>query len=330
MSTLSRQEFLLAFPGLGIANRLFTQSIPPVSVQGLHSVTLAVSDIGRSLEFYQGLFGMPIQARHRDTGLLRIGDSPSFVGLTPAGRSEPRIDRWGMSVQNFDPEAVIAALTRHGVRQERGGIGLGGGPHRIRSSIRGSTPEIHMGDLNGLVIQLQDPTYCGGNGPLGATCENIEPAPTTGDIAVTGMSHLTINVPDPQATNAFYQRVFGTDIQAYQAASPLMGVGTGVHFLMFVGSREDGNAARVGHACLSMENFDVEQVQAALERHGIEPRDNAGPGPLRHWISMRMPNRGGAPEGTPELYFSDPDGLSIQIQDVAYCGGGGYLGGVCT
>ena len=44
---------------------------------------------------------------------------------------------------------------------------------------------------------------------------------------------------------------------------------------------------------------------------------------------MRMPNRGGAPEGTPELYFSDPDGLSIQLQDVAYCGGGGYLGGVC-
>jgi hypothetical protein len=45
---------------------------------------------------------------------------------------------------------------------------------------------------------------------------------------------------------------------------------------------------------------------------------------------MRMPNRGGAPEGTPELYFSDPDGLSIQLQDVSYCGGGGYLGEVCT
>ena len=29
------------------------------------------------------------------------------------------------------------------------------------------------------------------------------------------------------------------------------------------------------------------------------------------------------------LYFTDPDGLRIQLQDVAYCGGGGYLGGVC-
>ena len=29
-------------------------------------------------------------------------------------------------------------------------------------------------------------------------------------------------------------------------------------------------------------------------------------------------DRGGAPEGTPELYFTDPDGLRIQLQDVAY------------
>src|SRR5205823_1481375 len=40
--------------------------------------------------------------------------------------------------------------------------------------------------------------------------------------------------------------------------------------------------------------------------------------------------RGGAPgAAAPELYFSDPDGLSIQLQDTKYCGGGGYLGDVC-
>ena len=57
---------------------------------------------------------------------------------------------------------------------------------------------------------------------------------------------------------------------------------------------------------------------------------SAGPvGPLRHYISMRMENRGGAPEGTPELYFTDPDGLLMQLQDTKYCGGGGYLGDAC-
>lgn len=38
---------------------------------------------------------------------------------------------------------------------------------------------------------------------------------------------------------------------------------------------------------------------------------------------------GGAPGGTPELYFTDPDGLLIQLQDVSYCGGGGFLGNAC-
>ena len=30
---------------------------------------------------------------------------------------------------------------------------------------------------------------------------------------------------------------------------------------------------------------------------------------LRHYVTMRMPDRGGAPGGTAELYFTDPDGL---------------------
>ena len=89
--------------------------------------------------------------------------------------------------------------------------------------------------------------------------------------------------------------------------------------------------ARVNHVSLALPGFGVERVQSALEAHGIRPRpETSSTGPLLHWVSLRMPNRGGAPEGTPELYFSDPDGLSIQLQDPTYCGGGGYLGEVCN
>ncbi len=44
---------------------------------------------------------------------------------------------------------------------------------------------------------------------------------------------------------------------------------------------------------------------------------------------MWLPDRGGFEAGTPEAYFSDPDGVSIQLQDPDYCGGGGYLGDDC-
>jgi hypothetical protein len=89
--------------------------------------------------------------------------------------------------------------------------------------------------------------------------------------------------------------------------------------------------ASINHACLSLQNFNLEQIQKALESYGIKPRESqtgAVP-PLRPYVSLRMENRGGAKEGTPELYFTDPDGIPIQLQDVSYCGGGGYLGNTC-
>jgi catechol 2,3-dioxygenase-like lactoylglutathione lyase family enzyme len=201
----------------------------------------------------------------------------------------------------------------------------------VRVSTRNGTPELFLGDPDGLVTQLQHPSYCGGEGPLGAECGPATPAPAGSPLGLVGISHLTINVPDPDASNAFYRRTFGFDIQAYQAASPLLGVGPGPDFLMLIasGGRGGPGPARVNHACFTLPGFDVEGIQAALEANGIRPREDGQAGPLLHWISMRMPNRGGAPEGTPELYFSDPDGLSIQLQDVSYCGGGGYLGEVC-
>lgn len=326
MSTLSRRELLLSLPALAVARRLMAQEAP-LSALGLHQVTLAVSDVARSLEFYQALFGMPIQARHGDEVLLRIGEGPLFVALMPAGADGPRIDHWGISIEDYNLRTLMGRLESLGLERSLPGPGLAGGPLRARLTARDGIPEVFVGDPDGLVTQLVDPSYCGGAGLLGDACPLVEPSPLPGDLSLRGISHLTINVTDPEASNAFYQRVFGFDIQAHQAASPILGVGPGSDFLMFIGAGSGG--ARVNHACFYMDDFDVERVQGVLEDHGITPRETNGAGPMRHWVSMRMPNRGGAPEGTPELYFSDPDGLSIQLQDVTYCGGGGYLGGEC-
>jgi len=80
-----------------------------------------------------------------------------------------------------------------------------------------------------------------------------------------------------------------------------------------------------------MENFNPDNVLKTLTSYGLTPRENpqGAAGPLKHYVTLRMENRGGAPGGTPELYFTDPDGLPIQLQDVSYCGGAGFLGNVC-
>ena len=80
-----------------------------------------------------------------------------------------------------------------------------------------------------------------------------------------------------------------------------------------------------------LDGFRPDAVQKTLESYGLSPRDGAqGPvGPLRHYVTMRMEDRGGAPGGTPELYFTDPEGLLMQLQDTSYCGGSGFLGNDC-
>jgi hypothetical protein len=80
---------------------------------------------------------------------------------------------------------------------------------------------------------------------------------------------------------------------------------------------------------MNMENFKPDEVMKTLATFGLPDRAQGGAGPMRSYITLRMPDRGGAEGGTPELYFTDPDGLLLQIQDVKYCGGGGFLGDVC-
>ena len=349
----SRREFLKAAGAyvLMAAPRLPAQAAgPQMRVRGINHVTLSVSDVRRSVDFYQGLFGMPIISRQGSTTNLQIGAGPQFLGVSAAGSGPPRLDHLALGIEDFSVERVSGILTQYGVTTAdgaagTGGGGLSGGPMKMRVRVRGAdaggaregTPELYVADPNGFVIQLQDPRYCGGAGPLGNVCPAPEPSPRRGLLALRGWSHCTNSVSDPAASRRFCQELFGLRIQAYQGpAAPVLGLG--VEFLMFTatpaGRGGSGTAPRaaINHLCMTLENFRPDTVINALETYGIKPRgDGQGaPGPLVHYISVRKEDRGGAKEGTPELYFTDPDGLIIQLQDVSYCGGSGALGNVCS
>ena len=352
MNRISRRELLLSLPAWTFASRALAQgSSPPVRVRGINHVTLSVSDVKRSVDFYQGLFGMPVLSRQGQTANLQIGAGPQFLGIASAGSSAPGINHLCLGVEDFNVDRITAVLKQRGITAtdaagNAGGGGLSGGPLRMRVRMRGpetggdrqGTPELYFSDHDGIVVQLQDPRYCGGAGPLGSVCPAPEASPKKGLLALRGWSHCTIFGSDGARSNAFYQDLFGLRVQAYQGPNaPVLGVG-GVQFLMFAGGGGRGRAAAtppagsINHLCMNMENFNPDRVIAELERYGIKPRAGAqGPaGPLVHYISMRMENRGGAKEGTPELYFTDPEGLLIQLQDVKYCGGAGVLGDGCT
>lgn len=332
---ISRRQLLLSLSALMMTPRAFTQADnSPIRVRGINHVTLSVSDVKRSVDFYQGLFGMPVtrrqglQALQATTTNLRIGAGPQFLGVSAAGSNPPSINHLCLGVDNFNIDRIATILAQRGIAKSDA-AGHGGGD-------RSGTAELYFSDPDGIVVQLQDSRYCGGGGAFGNVCPSPAPAPKKGLLAVRDWSHCTISVADAARSNTFYQELFGLRIQAHQGpAAPVLGVGGG-QFLMFAGGGGRGTAAprpaSINHLCMSIHDFNPDAVIKALERYGIKPRASAQgtPGPLVHYISMRMENRGGAKEGTPELYFTDPDGLLIQLQDVKYCGGAGMLGDVCS
>jgi catechol 2,3-dioxygenase-like lactoylglutathione lyase family enzyme len=309
-TNISRRQVLLSLPGLMMAPRLFSQAgNPPIRVKGINHVTLHVSDVKRSVDFYQGLFGMPIINGQGTTSAgLQIGAGPQHLGVNSAAGGAPKIDHICFAVEDFNVDQIVNILTQRGFTKSDEI-----GPMRVRVRLRdpgagGSnegTPELYFGDPDGIAIQLQDSRYCGGSGPLGNVCSAPKPSPKRGLLALKGWSHCTNFVSDAARANKFYQDLFGLRVQASQGPNaPLLSLNNGVEFVMlFVGgdggrgaAADAGPRGSINHLCMNVDNFDPDAVIKGLESYGIKPRGNAQgtPGALVHYISLRLENRGGA------------------------------------
>ena len=82
-SLMGRREFLQMSSLLVATPSIFAQDASPVAVQKIHSCDMRVTDVNRSVKFYQDLFGAPVQARRGEQVFLRVGDGPRFFSLSP-------------------------------------------------------------------------------------------------------------------------------------------------------------------------------------------------------------------------------------------------------
>jgi catechol 2,3-dioxygenase-like lactoylglutathione lyase family enzyme len=118
------------------------------------------------------------------------------------------------------------------------------------------------------------------------------------------LNHVTMFVKDVQKSVEFYQRLFGLEVLTMQDPGVNLRVGGS-----FLGIYPAQNQPNMNHVCLGLENFNADAVLKKLGDAGV---------------SGRIRQRG----DTKELYFTDPDNLSIQLQDTRYIGGTGVLGDV--
>jgi len=232
-----------------------------------------------------------------------------------------------MTVEGFDVDRITQVLAGHGVSRTSTSEA---GPMRAWVRMRGpengganeGTPEFYVNDPDGIRFQLQDPRYCGGPGVLGDGRPSV--SPLEGVLTVREFQSFTLGVSNQQRSLDFYQSLFGMTVEGQAGSVPMLGVGSGLQRLLIDGSAVGGATPRVTQVCLVMDGFDPDEVQRALSEFGVMPRgDNPSAAePMASWIRMRG--------DTPELFFTDPDGIIIQLQDTSYCGGAGSLGNVCT
>ena len=143
---------------------------------------------------------------------------------------------------------------------------------------------------------------------LGALAMLALPVTTAGEapkVAVAKqINHATLYVRDVEQSREFYQRLFGMPVLVAQPPGFNLRVGGG-----FIGvyPSDPGESPRIDHVCFGLDRFDADATQRKLAAEGVD-------------ATIRVRGE------TKELYFADPNGIRMQLQDVKYRGGVGPLG----
>lgn len=116
-------------------------------------------------------------------------------------------------------------------------------------------------------------------------------------LPVRTLNHVTLFVSSVEQSVKFYQDLLGMPVMSRQDNGLNLAAGDS-----FVGIYPAGaNKPHINHFCLGVERFDADQTMKVCAESGVESR-----------IRMRGDVK--------ELYFQDPDGISVQLQDVSYRG----------
>jgi catechol 2,3-dioxygenase-like lactoylglutathione lyase family enzyme len=152
---LSRRELVALLAAAVAAPRTVAAQPAALTAATLNHASLIVSDLDRSVAFYQGAFGMPIKSTQQGGVNLAVGDA--FLGIYQGGpNAMPHINHICFGLRGFDPAATVAALEARGLPAE--------------SRTRDGVTQVYTADPDNLRIQLQDVSFCGGLGPLGNEC----------------------------------------------------------------------------------------------------------------------------------------------------------------
>jgi catechol 2,3-dioxygenase-like lactoylglutathione lyase family enzyme len=117
------------------------------------------------------------------------------------------------------------------------------------------------------------------------------------------MNHVSLSVNDVNQSADFYEKVLGLKVISRPANG---GINMGLGDESFLGLYNLSNPGSMHHLCIGVENYDPDSLAEKLKEHQISATVNRDPA-----------NR---TSGGDQLYFSDPDGILVQIAEHGYLG----------
>ena len=122
----------------------------------------------------------------------------------------------------------------------------------------------------------------------------VRSAQSATPFTANSLNHVTLAVKDPERSREFYESVLGIDVVSRQSNGINLGLGDS-----FLGLYEIPNPGHIHHFCVGVDDYEIQEAAAKLEGAGIEP-------------FVR--------QDRPEIYFTDPDGIRVQLSEKDYRG----------
>jgi catechol 2,3-dioxygenase-like lactoylglutathione lyase family enzyme len=135
---------------------------------------------------------------------------------------------------------------------------------------------------------------------------NPEPQETAASaVKIAGLDHVVLRVSSLDRAIDFYRRILGCHIERELQQPRLVQLRIGASLLDLVpGEPPAGRGAgNMDHFALRLEAFDAEALGAHLRRQGVDPGT--------------VHERYGAEGYGPSLYFTDPDGNTVELKGPA-------------
>lgn len=245
------------------------------------AVALAVSDLGRSVDFYERVLGLPLIATDDETASLGTDRAhPALELARLTSPSHPPQDSTGLfHVAWLHPSREALASTVRRVAGE--------GWHFDGASDHGVSEALYLSDPDGLGIEIYVDRLrelwerpADGHGvrmyTLPLDLEDLlaqAEEPTAAMAPGTGIGHVHLKVADVGRTNAFYRDVLGFEEQAQIPSAAFLSAG-GYHHHVGLNSWQSrgGSPAPDDAPGLRRVNFELgsSEALAQLERGAAE------------------------------------------------------------